>query len=213
MTKRLDIIYSELLPCKVFADIGCDHGYIVKSMLDGRKCEFAYASEISKSCLKKAEDLLSDYVDMDKVKCVVGDGFSSIENCDQALIAGMGGEEIIKICEKSKFLPDRLVLQPMKNADKVRVFVVGVGYKVVKDYVFFDKGKYYDLIVLEKGKDSLSSEEITYGRTNLLVDNPDFKRKIEQEILMLNVCLANKKVSENNRQALIKKIEGLKKYV
>ena len=39
MTERLNKVFSELPSCKVFADIGCDHGYIAKEMVERKKCE------------------------------------------------------------------------------------------------------------------------------------------------------------------------------
>jgi tRNA (adenine22-N1)-methyltransferase len=53
MTDRLEKIYAKIPFCKVFADIGCDHGYISKAMLDGKKCERVIISDVSENCLEK----------------------------------------------------------------------------------------------------------------------------------------------------------------
>ena len=167
MTNRIKKLYDALSCCDVFSDIGCDHGYVAKAMLDGNKCAKVIISDISQKCLKKAEDLLCSYMESGRVESRVSDGFEKIEYCDQALIAGMGGEEIVGIISRSKFLPERLVLQPMKNTRKVRELLLEKGYKILDDYVFYVGRKYYDLIVAVKGEDFYTDEEFEFGRTNL----------------------------------------------
>ena len=58
--KRLEAIASKIIPCKVFADIGCDHGiiglYVVKNNLAERVCE----CDISEDSLGKARTLIGD---------------------------------------------------------------------------------------------------------------------------------------------------------
>lgn len=212
MTKRLQIILDNVLQCSVFADIGCDHGYVTKGVLEQNKCEFAYFSDISKECLKKAQTLLNDYVDKGKAKGVVGNGFENIDFADFALIAGMGGEEIISIIKESSFMPKNLLLQPMKNVDKLRRFLVDNGYEIKKDFCFFD-GKFYDLISCERGADTLSEEEIIFGRSNLQIPyTEDFcKRLKSQKKELLN--LMEKELPEDRRKEILSRLEMIKKYV
>ena len=119
MTERLKRIFAEIPICKVFADVGCDHGYIAKAMIDSRKCEKVVISDISEQCLSKAQKLLREELANDKALSIVTDGLKDLPYCDCVLIAGMGGEEIVKIIINSPFLPEKFVLQPMKNAEKV----------------------------------------------------------------------------------------------
>jgi hypothetical protein len=101
MTERLEIIYGHLDNCTRFADIGCDHGYITKAMLDGKKCHYAVASDVSNKCLDKAKALLKDYEKDKKAECLLSDGFDNLPNFfDEALISGMGGEEIVSTLMK-----------------------------------------------------------------------------------------------------------------
>ena len=197
----------------MFADIGCDHGYMTKAMVESGKCERAIVSDVSAKCLEKAQTLLSDYIESGVVESVVSDGFEKVGACDLALIAGMGGEEIVSILNCAKNLPQGLVLQPMKNPDKVRVTAVKLGYHVDKDTVFFSGDKYYDLIVLSKGEDQLTQEEIEFGRTNLKGDNPDFKRLVLSRIEKLAEYLGSDALSEKSRQGMTADMERLKKYV
>ncbi len=216
MTERLSKIFELLAECEVFADIGCDHGYIAKAMLEKAKCKKVIISDISAKCLSKAENLLSRYIVLNMAESVVSDGFDNISGCDQALIAGMGGEEIVSIINRAKEqkkLPKRLVVQPMKNCDKVRLCAVNAGYKVDYDKVFKSGGKYYNLIVFTFGKDNLTDEEIQFGRDNVRLLPSDFKDMILDTIEKLSAFKNKNGISEATRVQLDEKIEKLKKYV
>lgn len=213
MTDRLEEIFSSVPSGETFADVGCDHGYIAKAMLKSGKCKKAVVSDISEKSLKKAVSLLSREIAEGKAVAVVSDGFKNLPACDVALIAGLGGDEIIKILSEAPYLPDRLVLQPMKKTPKVREFVVGIGYSVIIDRVFSEGYMFYDLITLKKGKDYLTAEEIEYGRTNLISPSDAFKKKIRWEIKNIDERIETGKLKKNILTAFMKKREELKKYV
>ena len=241
MKGRLKEIFSVIPTAEVFADIGCDHGYMAKAVLDGGKCKRAVIADISALCLKKAQDLLANYVAEGRVESYVADGFCGLPPVDCALIAGMGGEEIISILQKAdcsayncnknaaesfnqksaekcnettpKKLPQKLVLQPMKNSPKVREKLVALGYKIVKDYTFTEGKKYYDIILAEKGKDELTEEEKEFGRTNLLERPQGFIECLNIKIAELESVLSQPSISQKAKDEIYSKIERMKKYV
>lgn len=213
MNERLKEIFSSIEPCEVFADIGCDHGLMTEAMLRSGKCKRAVVSDVSKKCLEKAENLLKDYIKEGRVFSVVSDGFDNLPNVDSALIAGMGGEEISLILKRAKNLPNKLVLQPMKNVDKVRICAVEIGYKIIKDYVFFCGKVFYDLLVLQKGEDKLTEEEIEFGRTNLTKRGEAFVSRLKIRVEKLNGFLQNPLLSEDSKEQMREEILRLKKYV
>ena len=212
MTERLTIIYKEIPKCEIFADIGCDHGYIAKAMLDGGKADKVIVSDISEKCLNKARKLLKYYIENGRAESVVSDGFDRISKCSVALIAGMGGEEIISIMEKAEILPEKLIIQPMKNCDKARYLAVELGYKIEKDFVFKAGGKFYDLIVLVKGEDFLTEEEAEFGRTNVIEPHSDFIEMVKFRMEQCEKFLENIPDGERKKELLIQ-VEKLKKYV
>ena len=213
MTERLKIIFDNIPNCQVFADIGCDHGYIAKAMVVSGKAEKVIASDISAKCLEKAEEILYKEISLGKAESVVSNGFEKIQNCNVALIAGMGGEEISSIINSAKSLPETLVLQPMKNCDKVRLCAVNAGYRILKDFVFKSAGKFYDLMVLTKGKDDLTENEIEFGRTNLLEPNSAFQERINKEIEKLEKYSQKQGLSPNAKAEMLDRMEKLKKHV
>ena len=204
---RITEIVSNIKPCDRFIDVGCDHGYVAKRVVEKKLAKTVIVSDISPKCLQKAEELLFEEIDEGVVKPIVTDGLKGIRGIDQALIAGMGGEEIIKILSEAEELPDILVLQPMKNVDKVRKYLCSHGYRIEKDYVFFDK-KYYDLIVATVGKDELSSLEIKYGRTNLIERREAFleRLKIEKE---KKRKIIQRDIKEDMKKLLLSEIEEM----
>ena len=213
MTERLEKIFSVIPDCQVFADVGCDHGYLAKAVLKSGKCKKVILSDVSAKCLQKAKDLLCEEIQNQTALAVVSDGFDNLPECDCALIAGMGGEEIISILKKAKTLPDLLVLQPMKNSDKVRVATVELGYQVLTDFTFQVGRIFYDLMVLKVGKDSLTPQEIAYGRTNLQTKPVGFVNKIKSKINSLSAVLKSPDLSEQTVEDIKSQITELEKYV
>ncbi len=213
MTDRLEKIFALIPNCDTFADIGCDHGYIAEAMLKSGKAKKVVIADISAKCLKKAEQLLAENIQNGSAISVVSNGFDCVPNCDCSLIAGMGGEEICDIISRAKTLPNALVLQPMKNADKVRLCAVKMGYKIQRDFMFKSAGKFYDLLLLVKGKEVLSDEEIEFGRDNLRGENKDFKEFLSIKIARLEGYLESKKLSVEDRKSMLLLKEKFEKYV
>lgn len=211
MTERLEIIFSEIPVSSLFADVGCDHGYIGAEMIKSGKCEKAIFSDVSAPSLKKAKVLLEKSGLKEKAEFYVCDGLDFPENPDTVLIAGMGGEEIVKILSLSEKRPDNLVLQPMKNARKLREFLVGAGYAINKDYVFFSAKKYYDIIVAFKGEDALTEEEKEFGRTNIKEKPAAFIMRVKERKEDLCFYLKNdlSKDSERKIKEEIKRLDEI----
>lgn len=210
MNKRLQVIFSEIPKCSSFADVGCDHGYIAEAVLTSEKCRSVIISDISAPSLEKAKKLLKKYIDCGKATAVLCDGLKLVPPCETVLIAGMGGEETIKILSESPFLPDKLLLSPMKNQDKVRRFLEKSGYGIKKDYVFSDE-RYYHIIYAEKGVfcEKYTEKEFAYGRTNLKERSADFLAYLNKE-LEKTLNYKSKVASEKDAAAFDEKISELK---
>lgn len=165
---RINEISALIDNCESFADVGCDHGYIALSVLQSGKCKSVTVTDISAKCLAKAEKLLADYICDGRCRAVCCDGLKGVSSdTEQVLVAGMGGEEIIKILSEG-FIPKKFILQPMKNADKVRKFLLSRGCKIVYDGIFKD-GKYYFVIKGERygGGEIYSDVQLAFGRDSI----------------------------------------------
>ena len=223
LTKRLRTLYSELKGGGTFADVGCDHGYIAEKVLENGLFDEVIISDISEKCLKKAESRLSLRFG-GRFTAIVSDGFDNLPHVDEALISGMGGEIISAMLARRDDKPSRLVLQPMKNAEKVRRFLVENGYFITRDYTFKDK-KYYHVVVAEKPgenpgensgensreKDEYTDDEYLFGRDNLKEKSDDFKEFVGDKIKLFSEAAANADSPE--REELFKKTEKLRKII
>ncbi len=204
ISKRLEKIFSYLTACNYLADVGCDHGYIAKLALDSGIAKKVCISDISQKSLNKAINLLSGYSE-DKVFSVVSDGLDLVpSSVDQVLIAGMGGEEIVKILSSSRFLPKKLVLSPMKNGKKVRELLIELGYEIVHDTIFIDGEKFYFLITANYGGKSVYTDiELEFGKESL---------KSKVLVLYLEQKIVNlEKYFDGKSQKQKEKIENLKR--
>ncbi len=159
---RIEKLCGYLGECNTFADVGCDHGYCTRYMLDNGLCGRAFVSDISAKCLEKAEKLLEKHIACGRVTPVCCNGLEKIDPAvDLVLIAGMGGDEIAAIL-RAAFVPENFVFQPMKNARAVREFLLSAGAAITADEVFESGGKYYRVI-----KGARSGEGQQYSETQL----------------------------------------------
>lgn len=210
---RLNIIQKEIDACKIFADVGCDHGKISKYVLDNGLCDKAYISDVSATCLKKAEILLSDYIAKGKCISFVSNGLREVPPADFVLIAGMGGKEIIEIlsCDLDKIESSTLLLQPMKNSMEVREFLLLHGFTILLDYTFRDK-LFYDIIKAKKlpKMDFYTEDEKEFGRDNLTRKDKDFMAKIKREFDRNEKVLKTCKLQDKSKTELCLRQEKLK---
>ncbi len=214
MTERLEKLCALLEKCRCFADVGCDHGYCAAYMLDGGLCQRAVVTDISAGSLSKAQKLLDGYIRSGVCRAVCCDGLEGVpeDEADLALIAGMGGEEIIKIL-KNAYIPRSFVFQPMKNSGKLRAFLIDSGCSLEYDGVFTERRggeeKYYFAIKgrREGGTREYSAAELAFGRDSL--KSAELKRLLREEIAK-NTEYARGDLSPRSRQLVQDRLEFLK---
>ena len=166
---RLDAIVDLCPTVKKIADIGCDHGYVSCELILQNKAEMVVATEKSSECLNKAVALADSINIMPFISFRQGDGFNAITKYDKincAVIAGMGGLEIIKILSgKPKKLFD-FVLQPTSDVVLLRQWLINNKFNILVDKLVKDGDKYYNVIRVTKGKCHLADLELYFGKTN-----------------------------------------------
>lgn len=182
LTLRQQNICRALPRVFTLADVGCDHGYVGAYALTEQLAQKVLFCDISKYSLNKAEVLCQKLALQDRASFYCMDGLQDVQ-CDCAVIAGMGGLEIISVLTEAKYRPQQLVLQPMRNQKDVRRWLVGNGYGIVSDKMFYD-GKFYDLIVasVDSGVRQLTEEQLTFGIDNVSMYNADFLWYADKEI-------------------------------
>lgn len=193
---RLKAITS-LVTMSTVIDVGADHGKAAAELLVSNVANKAYFTDISSKSLEKSQKLVNELGLNDRAEFVVCDGlkkFDNVEPCD-VIIAGMGGEEIIKILSESK-INDKVnafILQPQKNVQKVRTYLVNSGYKIVKDFVVKDDKQFYFVIKAVRGEDKLTELELYFGRTNIEERPKDFLEYLDMQRKLFDDVVKNAK--------------------
>lgn len=179
LTKRIAKLVSLVPSCVTLADVGCDHGYVgIEALKLGRVKRVTFVDVSLPSLDKARANCPQEYIN--DVSFVCQDGIKDVES-DCAVIAGMGGLEIISILENAKHPPQKLVLQPMRNQRDVRKYL-SKGYEITTDEKFYDY-KYYDVIVAEfcGRQTNLTEPELEFGRSNLANPTEDFTNYLLKE--------------------------------
>lgn len=135
---RLQAVCSLITPAQCIADVGCDHGLVAEYCVKSGLCERVIASDISGECLQKARDRLSKYGNAEFYEC---DGIAY--ECDEAVLAGMGGRNIVNILYSAKTLPKTLVLCPHRDTESVRRKIIELGYGIETEILVKERKKFY----------------------------------------------------------------------
>lgn len=176
MSERLDLIKSLIVPAKVIADVGCDHGRIAEYCANSGIAELVIASDISEKCLQKARARLGDKANVQFV-CCDGLGYK----CDEAVISGMGGILISQILRSAKELPKTLIVSPHRDGALVRSTLIELGYGIDRDIPIFDRGKFYSVIRADVDckANALSDLQLKFG-IDCATPNIALKTRLEQ---------------------------------
>lgn len=200
--------------CARFVDVGCDHGYCTRYMLANGLCESAVIADISAKSLAKAERLLSEYISSGVCRAVCCDGLSGIEQGDDlVLIAGMGGEEILRIL-KEAYIPRSFVFQPMKNAPELRRFLLESGCAIDYDGLFTETRagvvKHYFAISGRSAGGSgnnYTPAQLAFGRDSL--GTPELEGLLKYE-LQSNLSYLTGGLSAESRRVIEERITFIK---
>ncbi len=212
LSKRLTVL-SDLVDGKIVADVGCDHGKLVRHLFDEQKIDFAYVSDISQDSLNKAIILLQKY--QGKFKAICCDGLTKYGDAkiDQCVIAGMGGFEILNIIDKSNVKIPSYVLSPQHDQIELKKYLVSHNFKITFDIIISDKGKFYNIIKCEKSKETSSYTEfdLMFGKSNFESPLSDIKDYIDYNLKMLYQIKNNQKTTDDKVEKNIRLFEKAKK--
>ncbi len=189
---RLAAVCSLILPARVIADVGCDHGRVAEYVFDSHLSERVIASDISERCLEKAKKRLGGT----SVEFAVCDGLAY--ECDEAIIAGMGGVAISDIIENAVHKPDVLILCPHRDCELVRRVAIKNGYAIDVDMLTKERGRIYTVLRARKAGEAVCLSDLQY-KFGTEFDKPN---ALLRELLLAEygVCM---KAQEQNKAKLI----------
>ena len=145
---------ARFLRGRKLADIGTDHAYLPAALAKAGKIPGAIASDIAEGPLRAAEKTLREYGVEPLVKLRRCDGLSGLrqDEAEDIVIAGMGGELIVKILSGAPWLKAegyRLVLQPMTQEPVLRRWLSDNGFDVLFEEAVISGGKVYTVLCAE----------------------------------------------------------------
>lgn len=151
LSNRLEMVVSFVLPGKSAADVGTDHGHVPVELVRRGIVERAYAMDVRKGPLSKAEENIAAAGMKEKIETRLSDGVNKLNagEADSVIIAGMGGELVIHIMEEGCHVWDTVkqwVLSPHSEIAKVREWLEGHGFAIVKEDMVFEEGKFYTVL-------------------------------------------------------------------
>lgn len=178
------------------ADIGTDHAYLPVWLALNGKISSAVASDVRKGPLENAKSNIEKNGVSDKVKAILSDGLDNIseEDADDIIMAGMGGELMIRLTDRTPWLKNsdkHLILQPMTRAESLRKYLCENGFEIMQEKACISLGKAYSVMLCRyDGMKRECSEEFAYigalGKDNsdeakryIYVVNEKLKKKIK----------------------------------
>lgn len=185
MNKRLKLISEYIENGKGFVDVGTDHGYLPVYMAENGYSGNIIASDINSDPLQKAISNAEKAGMISKIEFFLCDGLSKCppESVDTIVIAGMGGDVIVKILDAAEWClsPDyKLILQPMSKPEVVRYWLVYNGFEILKELLVEENDTIYQSIVANYGGyTQLNDAELYIGKKELCNDDGLYIQQFE----------------------------------
>ena len=149
--KRLITIAHMIRRGDRVADVGADHAYLSLYLIKEQIASSVIASDIGDGPLKNAAQNLKRNGNTQSIILRKSDGLKnySENEVDSVIIAGMGGDSIIKIISETEWLKNRnidLILQPMTSAEDLRKYLSINGFAITDERAVISNGRVYTII-------------------------------------------------------------------
>lgn len=195
LSKRLEMV-AALVPrgCRL-ADIGTDHGYVPIYLVQKGQISHAIAMDVRSGPLRRARAHIERYDLTGHIEIRLSDGLKELQagEADTVVIAGMGGELMIRILEAGKHVWNSIstwVLAPQSELHKVRHYLQQQGFVIAEETMLAEEGKYYTVMRVERGNMQYTREiDFLYGKYLLDCRHPVLKSFLKKEMRQTEVIL------------------------
>ncbi len=204
-TIRLNMIISRINADAV-ADVGTDHAYIPVRLIKEARAKRVIATDMNEGPLSSARSNVDAEGVGDRVELRLGDGLSPLKECecDNIVIAGMGGELISTILKEGEAVAKSaklLFLQPMNSQELLREYLIENGFEIVDEDIEVEGFKVYNLIIAKAGKSEKVTDEFLLHLPEYLYNHPKFpkllaKKKREFDKILTGLIRAKEKDTE-----------------
>ncbi len=186
MNKRLLAIAALIRDGKGLVDVGTDHGYLPAHLALNGYHGALFASDIREGPLAAAKRTAAEAGLSERIRFLLCDGLHlcPAEEIDTIVIAGMGGDMIVKILDEAEWCMDArycLILQPMTKAEVVRYWLVNNGFSIKSETLTEDGGIVYQIIeTCFGGEMRLTDAELYAGKRELCMQQTLYACQLEQ---------------------------------
>ena len=239
LSDRLMMVYRLLDMGNVYADVGCDHGYLPIRLIEDGKFKNAIAMDINEGPLSKAADNINTHGLSSHIKTRLSDGVSALHQgeADAISICGMGGNVMMHIFEEGQEVLrglDTIVIQPQSEYSKLREYLRLKEYTVVDEDIVYEDGHYYFAWKLETGATGgrvpcrafLSGSDLDEKIRDkepvplshlspILLErkNPIYKDYLMQQMLSIDKAIANIESNGNKQSARYEELISERKLI
>lgn len=209
LDKRLSLCASFVREGVKIADIGTDHAYLPIWLVMNEKVEKALACDINEGPLNSGKADVMRYNLSDRITLRLSDGLKNVsENeADDIIIAGMGGELIVKIlteCSFSKNKDKRFILQPMTKCEVLIKWLYENGFEIIAQKACECDKKHYTVMVVQyTGKSVEIDDSFLYmGK----LDTSEIDSKIYLSHIVSH--LEKRSIGDKSLTTIIEKLKG-----
>ena len=184
------------------ADIGSDHAYLPIALCLENKIEYALASDINEGPVSAARANVLKNGLAERITVTRADGLDGAEDFapDCITVLGMGGELIVSILDKAKWIRNKgvtLVLQPMTHAEILSNYLAENGFEILDESIVRDGGRDDRIYRIVKArfdgeKYELSQLEALIGKINLDRGDGVTRALVEKSIRILQTRIDGK---------------------
>lgn len=169
LSERLQAVVNLITKGARVADIGCDHAYLSIYMVEEKLASKVIAMDVNKGPLKRAKENIKQYHFENQIETRLSDGLMALEpgEVDTLLIAGMGGALMQRILTGKREVLEQveeLVLQPQSEIRETRLFLEEIGFRIIKEDMVIDAGKYYVILKAKREDNFPKTEKEVYYR-------------------------------------------------
>lgn len=159
LSQRLEALRLLILPCRVLADVGSDHGLLPISAVLHGVAQRAIAADLRALPLVLARQNIARSGTEDRVIALQGDGLACLpgHDVDVVSMAGISGTTMVNLLARAPGVLTtltQLVLQPNSDVNMVRAWAREHGWHLRDERLIEEQGRFFSICAFTPGTGS-----------------------------------------------------------